>query len=402
MIGITLLRILRGLGNVVLVLFALATLGCFFPGIPLLGEIGPVLLSPFGPWVTMLSLVGAVLVFRSWCVSRSRSALVMAGLAGFAAAGTATIQARQIAVADAHGAQIDLGAAFLATTQTDSSLEPATVAYLQHDGQALPLDIYRPATPQVGRAAPVFVYIHGGGWNAETLKQRQADYRWFAERGYLVMSLEYTLSSSTRPTWNVAEPELACALVWIGQHAAQYGGDPARLALWGESAGGNLVLNLSYRANAGKAQSACPGALPHVAATVALYPVVDPARMYHNPDPLVAVFGRMMTRNYTGGTPEQFPDRYAAIASASHINAKAPPTLLIVPEADHLVAPEAAYDFAARARAAGVDTTLIRMPYAEHAFDLRSGSIGNQLVRQTMLQFLQTHDLAARGNGAQQ
>ena len=55
-----------------------------------------------------------------------------------------------------------------------------------------------------------------------------------------------------------------------------------------------------------------------------------------------------------------------------------------------------------RTRAAGVDTTLIRMPYAEHAFDLRSGSIGNQLVRQTMLQFLQTHDLAARGNGAQQ
>jgi len=64
-----------------------------------------------------------------------------------------------------------------------------------------------------------------------------------------------------------------------------------------------------------------------------------------------------------------------------------------VPEADHLVVPEAAYGFAAQARAAGIDTRLVRMPYAEHSFDLRSGSIGNQMVRQVMLGFLQKHGL---------
>ena len=113
--------------------------------------------------------------------------------------------------------------------------------------------------------------------------------------------------------------------------------------------------------------------------------------MYTPFDPMLGLFGRMMGGNYTGGSPAQFPERYQAIASATHINAKAPPTLLIVPEADHLVDPEAAYAFAAQARTAGIGTRLIRMPYAEHAFDLRSGGIGNQMVRQAMLQFLEAN-----------
>lgn len=387
------LRILRLVGNAALVLLALAALGCIFPGIPLLGELGPLVTSPFGPWIVLFTLAGAALVFRRWLANRRMRTLGLAALAVLTGLGTMALLGQQIAVARKNGVHISLAEALLAGSQADDRLKPTTVIYLRHDGAALPLDIYQPAARPGHGPAPVLVYIHGGGWNAETLKQRQADYRWFVERGYLVISLEYTLSAETRPTWNVAEPELACALTWIGANAARQGGDPARLALWGESAGGNLVLNLSYRANAGKLQSACPGTLPHIAATIALYPVIDPARMYHNPDPLIGVFGRMMTRYYTGGTPEQVPDRYTAIASATHITAKAPPTLLIIPEADHLVAPAAAYDFAARAKAAGIDTRLIRMPYAEHAFDLRSGSIGNQLVRQAMLQFLQTHGL---------
>ena len=156
---------------------------------------------------------------------------------------------------------------------------------------------------------------------------------------------------------------------------------------------GNLVLNLAYQANAGALKPACAGPSPKVAAVLALYPVVDPALMYRPVDPLLGVFGRMMGDNYTGGSPEQFPERYRAIASATHISVAAPPTLLIVPEADHLVDPQAAYAFASQARKAGVATQLIRMPYAEHAFDLKSGGIGNQMVRQAMLQFLKSQGL---------
>ena len=387
-----LIKPLRFLGNAVLIALAVGTLGSFLPEIPAIGELGPVLTANLGIWLTIVALIGAVIVFRRWRANRRSRTLVLLGMATFAALGSAYIGARQVAVAKANGAHIDLSQALMASSQQDDRLKPITVIYAQHEGQSIPLDIYRPARGN-GGPVPVFVYVHGGGWGAQTLKQRQADYRWFAERGYLVISLEYPLSSDTRHTWNVAEPLLGCAMAWIGANAASYGGDPSRLALWGESAGGNLVLNLSYQANSGTLKPACESRVPHVAATMALYPVVDPAGMYRPSDQLLGPFGRMMGNNYTGGSPEQFPDRYAAIASATHINAKAPPTLLLVPEADHLVAPEAAYAFAAKARHAGIDMRVIRMPYAEHAFDLRSGSIGNQLVRQAMLQFMQAHGL---------
>ncbi|RYE70571.1 MAG: alpha/beta hydrolase [Rhizobiaceae bacterium] len=385
----------RVAGFILLALCAIAALGSLVPAIPLLGELGPVLISAFGPWVTIIALFAAVLTFRRWYALRRRTLLALTGIAGFAAIGSGFVQARQIATAEANGARIDLFQALLARSQADSAIAPVTWIYARHDGENLPLDIYRPTQPPSGGTAPVFVYIHGGGWNAETLKQRQADYRWFAERGYLVISLEYTLASRQRHTWNVVQPQLGCALAWIGANAARYGGDASRLALWGESAGGNLVLNLSYMANRGSLAPSCPGKVPKVAATVALYPVVDPARMYRNPDRLVGMFGRLMTVNYVGGSPDEFPDRYALIASSTHISSAAPPTLLIVPDADHLVVPAAADEFARRTRAAGVDLRMIRMPFAEHAFDLRSGSIGNQMVRQVMLRFLEEHGLRA-------
>jgi acetyl esterase len=381
------IKFLRILAYALLSLFGLATIGSFIPSIPVLGELGPALTSQFGPLIPVVALIGAVWTFRRWRGNGHKRTLTVAVLSAIAAVGITYIQAQQIGVAKTNGVDINLSQAFFAGSQKDDSLKHVTINYAAYGGQQLPLDIYRPVAKSSQGFAPIFVYIHGGGWGGQTLKQRQADYRWFAERGYLVISLEYSLSTDKRHTWNIAEPQLGCALAWLGANAARYGGDASRLALWGESAGGNLVLNVSYLANQDKLTPACPGTVPHVDA-IALYPVVDPARMYRPVDPLLGVFGRMMGDNYTGGSPEQFPDRYTAIASATHISAKAPPTLLIVPEADHLVAPDAAYAFEAKAKAAGIKTRLIKMPYAEHAFDLRSGGIGNQMVRQTMLQFL--------------
>ncbi|MBV1689000.1 alpha/beta hydrolase [Novosphingobium sp. G106] len=388
-------KILGVAGYVLLAFLAAAALGVLVAAIPILGELGPVLMSYAGPWITLVSLIGAAMIFRRWRAKGQPFLLAMTILAAFAGVATAFAQARQIAVARKNGAKIDLVQALLAHSQTDTTLVPLTAIYARHNGEPLPLDIYRPEAAAAGADAPVLVYIHGGGWNAQTLKQRQADYRWFAERGYLVISLEYTLASEKRHTWDVVQPQLGCALAWVGANAGRYGGDASRLALWGESAGGNLVLNLSYMANQGSLKLSCPGEVPKVDATIALYPVVDPARMFRNPDVLIGGFGRLMTVNYTGGSPDQFPDRYAVIASSMHISAAAPPTLLIVPEADHLVVPAAAAEFAGRARAAGIDMQMIRMPYAEQAFDLRSGSIGNQMVREVMLRFLNQKGLRA-------
>ena len=221
-------RIARGIAGFFLVLFGLATLGSFVPAIPVLGEIGPLLTASYGPWIVILSLAGAIWTIRRWRSSAKRRTLMVAGLSLFAALGMTFIQARQIGVARSNGADISLASAFLSHGQADASLNPESIIYATHDGQDLPIDIYRPAPGTDGKPAPIFIYIHGGGWGAETLKQRQADFRWFAERGFLVMSFEYPLATETRPTWNVTHPLLGCALIWANANAERYGGDARR------------------------------------------------------------------------------------------------------------------------------------------------------------------------------
>ena len=173
-------RIARSIAGFFLALFGLATLGSFVPAIPVLGEIGPLLTASYGPWIVILSLTGAVWTFRRWRSSTRRRTLLVAGLALFAALGMSYIQARQIGVAQSQGANVSLAGAFLSHGQADATLKPETVVYARDEGQDLPIDIYRPAPATAGKSSPIFIYIHGGGWGAETLKQRQSDFRWFA------------------------------------------------------------------------------------------------------------------------------------------------------------------------------------------------------------------------------
>lgn len=389
-------RVVRFTGHAVLVLFAVATLGCFVPTIPVLGSIGPLLIAPFGSWITILSLLGVVAVYLRWRRIRKGRTLLLVAPAAFAALGTICIAVQQIGVARANGVDIDLAQTLVGPVQRDSA--PAVLRnYSSYEGQPLPLAIYR-ATPGKARTnAPVLVYVHGGGWGGGSLHDRAADMRWFADRGFLVISVEYTLSSVDRPTWDLAPQQIGCALAWIAANAADFGGDPSRLALFGESAGGNLVLNVAYTANSRSLQPSCPGTLPRIAATVAAYPILDAVRMYENDDLIAGPFARQMTTWYTGGTPAEYPDRYAAISPVTHIQPAAPPTLLLPGLADHLLPPQPAFEFAAKAVAVGVEARVIAFPYGEHSFDQRSGSVGNQLLRQAILQFLASHGLAPRG-----
>ena len=153
-----LFRIVRILGKAIIVLFALGTLGSFFPAIPLLGEIGPVLTSAIGPWLTIVSLIGAVWIFLRWRKARRTTTLVLAGLAAFATTGSAIILARQVGVARDNGASIDPVQMLLAHSQADADPPPETVIYSEFDGQQLPLDIYRPTGNARTGLAPIFVY----------------------------------------------------------------------------------------------------------------------------------------------------------------------------------------------------------------------------------------------------
>jgi acetyl esterase/lipase len=363
---------------------AVAVLGTYLYRVPYLG-LATAFVPWYLPWLTVAAVAGGVLALIHWRVRRGRIGAALTVVAALTVAGAAVIDARMIAAVEQAGADIRLTDTFgIGVPRYAAPDDVAT--YGTYDGAPLRLAVFRPR--ETSSRAPVFVYIHGGGWVAGDLTSRSADLRWFAERGWLVVSVDYTLSSADRHLWNVTQDQIGCALGWVVANAHKYGGDPARLSVSGHSAGGNLAINTAYLAAAGQLRSSCGGIMPKVAAVSAIYPVVDPVGFYDNPDPALGGRSRAMVGAYTGGSPRQFPDRYAAIASNSHLTATAPPTLIVVGEADHLVPVAGTYRFVDLAKAAGVDVELVAVPYADHVYDGRRGSVGEQAYRQITARWL--------------
>jgi acetyl esterase len=366
---------------------ALGVLGTYLYEVPYVG-LATAFVPWYLPWLVVAAVLGGVLALIVWRMRRSRFAVAVAVLASVTVAAAAVIDARMIAAVENAGADIRLIDTFgVGVPKYAASDEEVT--YGTYHGTPLRLGVYRPS--ESASHAPVLVYIHGGGWVAGDLTSRSADLRWFAKRGWLVVSVDYTLSSADRHLWDVTQDQIGCALGWVVANASRYGGDPARLSVSGHSAGGNLAINTAYLAASGQLRSSCGGTMPKVSAVSAVYPVVDPAGFYDNPDPALGGRSRGMVGAYTGGSPQQFPDRYARIASDSHITAAAPPTLIVIGEADHLVPVNGTYRFVDRARAAGIDVDLVTVPYADHVFDGRRGSIGEQAYRQLTAHWLREH-----------
>jgi acetyl esterase len=255
------------------------------------------------------------------------------------------------------------------------------------DGTALRAAIWRP-TPSAG-PAPVIVYIHGGGFRTGTFTETAADLRWFADQGWLVVSIEYRLATPGNPTWDEATRDATCGLAWAGRNSTELGGDPSRIALMGDSAGGNLAINVGFAAAAGRVTGDCPSPVPVPSAIAVQYPAVDVESIYTDGFPIPGFEPEALVEDYLGGPPERFPERVAAVSSASYITPEAPPTLIILPEKDSLVVARGTEAFAQAAQAAGGDLRLVRIPFANHVFNqLAANSLGNQIGRSLRLRFI--------------
>lgn len=115
------------------------------------------------------------------------------------------------------------------------------LAYGPHPLQRM--DVYLP--PGAARA-PVLFLVHGGGWrggdkaNPGWLHNKLA--HWLPQ-GVVVVSVNYRLLPEARP--DAQADDVAHALAWAQQQAAQWGADPARFVLMGHSAGAHLVALLA-------------------------------------------------------------------------------------------------------------------------------------------------------------
>jgi predicted esterase len=108
--------------------------------------------------------------------------------------------------------------------------------------QPLYLDVYQPVSPQLPAERPALVYIHGGAFVTGDKADQPAPrfcYE-FAQRGYLVVSINYTLDG----TVNSATQDAAEAIRWLKENAATYQVDADRVIVGGHSAGGATSLNI--------------------------------------------------------------------------------------------------------------------------------------------------------------
>ncbi len=108
----------------------------------------------------------------------------------------------------------------------------------------LPLRVYRPSAAD---DLPVLVWYHGGGFVIGDLDTTDTTARKLANRtGGLVVSVDYRLGPEHR--WPAAFEDAWAAFVWVAEHAAELGADATRIAVGGDSAGGNLSIAVCLRA----------------------------------------------------------------------------------------------------------------------------------------------------------
>ncbi|MEV0252466.1 alpha/beta hydrolase [Nocardia sp. NPDC050712] len=267
-------------------------------------------------------------------------------------------------------------------------LAEMSTTYATVDGTDLLLD---PKLPPHASSSPrpAVVWVHGGGWSAGDRGEVPRWHQWLNDRGYAVFAIEYRLAPP--PRWNQAPGDVKCAVGWVKEHAREFGVDPDRVMLAGGSAGGNLALMGGYADE--RVPASCPVGDTTVRAIAAFYPPADLALGYQESgDP---EYARKVLRDYIGGTPEEFPDRYAAASPITYARPGVPPTLLLHGTRDHIVDYGQSELLAAKLTDAGVQHELLPIPYGDHAYDFTWGDWGTQISRQVFARFLDRHFPAA-------
>jgi acetyl esterase len=224
----------------------------------------------------------------------------------------------------------------------------------------LPVRIYRPEAV-TGQAAPGLVYFHGGGWVIGNVDTHDNVCRALANAaGIVVVSVDYRLAPENR--FPAALDDALASVEWVRANARELEVDPTRLAVGGDSAGGNLAALVSQHL-AGE---------PTLRFQLLVYPLLD-AR-YQEPSIEENAEGYFLTKEmlvwfrdqYIGAAGDPADPLVSPACAPDSALAGLPPGLVITAEYDPLRDEGEAY--AERCRAAGVEMTATRYDGMIHGF----------------------------------
>jgi acetyl esterase/lipase len=239
---------------------------------------------------------------------------------------------------------------------TAAELKTATyvrdVIYGHRDGMALTYDVFKPKKAN----GALVVNMVSAGWRSQwgPPEERQARYQWLIDRGFTVVALYH----SSAPRFQVpdAVSDIRLGLRHIKLHAKDYGANPARIGVWGASAGGHLSLVAGLMADDGDPAATNPleRSSNRVKAVVAYFPPTD----------LDTLLG---DRAKSGAI--DFDNSLRASVSPIHfVDAGDPPTLIISGGADKGVPISQSETMHEALDKAGVENRLTILPGADHDF----------------------------------
>jgi acetyl esterase len=208
--------------------------------------------------------------------------------------------------------------------------------------------------------APLLIYYHGGGWVIGDLDSHDDVCRKLARDAHCsVIAVDYRLAPEDPAP--AALDDCIAATTWIFANAKSLGIDAARIAIGGDSAGGNLAALVAMRADV------------RPVFQLLVYPVTDMRMDY--PSHVENAQGYLLTadlmhwfiNHYLQGDEQSMrTPLYSPILSDDAMLKKSPPTLVITAEFDPLRDEGEAY--AARLAAAGIPTSMVRFNGQIHGF----------------------------------
>jgi acetyl esterase len=252
-----------------------------------------------------------------------------------------------------------------------------SVEYTRVAGVPLYLDAQ---IPEGSGPFPAVIIVHGGGWvRGDRLTEVQPLFEPLAKAGFAWFSIDYRLSDDWTQ-FGAAIEDVENAVRFVKAHAAQYRVDPGRIALVGESAGGQLAGMAALSANADT----------RVNAMVALYTPTDLVDLAKN-----STLVPQQLRNSFRGTPFELlmMARLRQLSPLYNVKPDAPPFLLIHGTSDRLVPFAQSQAMCNRMKASGASCELFPVAGGGHGIRWWEGSRPDQSAayKQKIVSWLKAH-----------
>lgn len=258
------------------------------------------------------------------------------------------------------------------------------VVYVTASHYEAKLDVYVRRSASVPQ--PTVIFIHGGGWTGGTKEARAFAIQPYLAMGLDVVNVEYRLARVALAP--AAVEDCRCALRWVIAHAKEYGIDPQKLVVAGDSAGGHLALTTAFLPASAGLDRQCPGGDDlKVAAVLNWYGISDVAELLDGPDRrsyAVAWLGSLTNRDEVA----------RRVSPLTYVRPGLPPVLTIHGDADPTVPYSQALRLQKALTEAGVANELLTMPGGKHGLDCCNLEQRTKAY-QTIQAFLRKHGVLA-------